>query len=148
MTLDFNKFAAEGNEFLNTLAKELGYPQDRNRAARVLRSVLHTLRDILPPEENMQLLAQLPMFLKGVYVEEWRLKKDKDVRTMEQFIKRARKYDRFSAGRDFETNEDAEGAARTIFIALHKYISLGELEDIKAVLPKELKSMVNPVLMV
>ncbi|HXH19123.1 MAG TPA: DUF2267 domain-containing protein [Chitinophagales bacterium] len=148
MTLDFNKFAAEGNEFLNTLAHELGYPQDRNRAARVLRAVLHTLRDILTPEENVQLLAQLPMFLKGVYVEEWKLKKEKNVRTMEQFIQRVKKYDRFGAGHDFETNEDVESAAKTLFIVLHRYISLGELEDIKAVLPKELKSLVNPVLMV
>ena len=67
---------------------------------------------------------------------------------MDAFIERVKKHDRSGVWHDFETNEEVERAAVTLFIALHKYISLGEMEDIKAVLPKELKPLLNTVLMV
>ena len=75
MALNFNKFAADGNEFIKLLARELGYPKDLKRASRVLRSVLHAFRNQLTIEESVQLIAQFPMFLKAVYVQNWTLHK-------------------------------------------------------------------------
>ena len=43
---------------------------------------------------------------------------------------------------DFENDEIAENYINTTFIVLRKYVSLGELEDIRTELPKDLKSMV------
>ena len=68
MALDFEKYAAKGNEFLNRLAENLG-DEDRAHAARILRSTFRGLRNHLTVEESFQLLAQLPMALKSVYVE-------------------------------------------------------------------------------
>jgi len=149
MPLDFNKFAAEGTQFIRELAKELGYPQDTARAGRVLRSILHALRNVLNTEESIQLLAHLPMFLKAVYVENWtQHKSGKKVKHMKDFFYAIRKLDRHTAMYDFYTDDAIDNALAVIFISLRKYISLGEMEDIKAVLPKELKPIFNNVTMI
>lgn len=72
MGLNFNKYAQEGNEFLKELAVELGHPEEINRTAIILRSVLHLFRDRITISESFDFLSQLPMFLKGIYVENWK----------------------------------------------------------------------------
>lgn len=149
MALDFNKFAKKGNEFINELAEELGYPENTKKAGRVLRAILHALRDQITIEESVQLLAQFPMFLKAVYVDNWSLHKNKKrIKHLEDFFHEIREIDKRTAQYDFNTDDDIDNALIVIFIVLRKYISLGELEDIKAVLPKELKSILNNVIMI
>src|SRR3546814_12105744 len=45
---------------------------DRPRAYRLMRAVLHALREWLPPEEMSDLAAQLPLLVRGVFFEGWR----------------------------------------------------------------------------
>ena len=82
------------------------------------------------------------MFLKAVYVNGWSSKKRKKVRTMADFIKLVRRFNGVTAIGDLQSDDVAENYIRTTFIALRKYVSLGELEDIRTELPKELKYMV------
>ena len=148
MALDFKQFAAEGEQFVKKLAMDLGFPDDRDRAARTLRAVLHALRDVITIEEGVEFMAQLPMFLKAVYTEGWSLKGQLyKIHTMEQFVEAVRRHDGNVATRDFSSDDEIEKAAVLVFMALHKYVSLGELEDIRAVLPKSLKPLFNQVLM-
>lgn len=142
MALNFNQFAAEGNTFMKEYAKQMNLGNDTNKAGRILSSVLHAFRDVISNQESLQLIAQLPMFLKAVYVNGWTNHKTKKVRTMTDFIKLVRKYDGLTASQDFETDELTENYIDTTFILLRQYISLGELEDLRSSLPKELKSIV------
>ena len=149
MSLNFDKIAVKGNEFLKDVAKDLGYAEDTNKAGRVLIAILHGLRNQLTVEENIQLLAQFPLFLKAIYVENWSLhKNDKKPRTMNEFFHEIRKIDKQTAKYDFKTDDEIDRAIAVVFMSLRKYVSLGELEDIKAVLPKDLKLMLNNVLMI
>lgn len=149
MALNFDKIAIKGNEFLKDLAKELGYPEDTNKASRVLKSILYALRNQLTVEESVQLMAQFPLFLKAVYVENWSLRKqDNKPRNMTEFIHEIKKINKQTAQHDFKTDDDVDNAIAVVFMSLRKYVSLGELEDIKAVLPKDLKLIVNNVLMI
>ena len=63
--------------FIEEYAKEMNLGENRDKAGRILTAILHALRDIIPPAESLQLIAQLPMFLKAVYVNGWTLKKEK-----------------------------------------------------------------------
>ncbi len=149
MALNFDKFATKGNKFLKDLAKELGHPKDKAKAGRKLRAVLHAIRDQLPMEESLQLLAQLPMFLKAIYVENWNIhKKKKKIKHIKAFTDLIKQYDFKTADHDFISDEEVENAAVVIFLCLRKYISLGEMEDIKAVLPKELKFLTRNITMI
>ena len=74
MALNFNQYATEGNTFLKEYTKEMNLGKDRDKAGRILAAILHSLRDIISTEESLQFIAQLPMFLKAVYVNGWTLK--------------------------------------------------------------------------
>lgn len=142
MALNFTQFAAEGNAFLKKYAKEMNLANNTDKAGRILSSILHALRDVITPEESLQLISQFPMFLKAVYVNGWTIQKRQKIKTMSEFIDLIRKHDGITSAHDFESNEVAENYIDTTFIILRKYISLGELEDLRTVLPKNLKSMI------
>lgn len=143
MALNFNNYAAEGNTFLKAYAKDLDMPEDRDKAGRILTSVLHALREVIPVEESFQFIAQLPMFLKGVYVNGWSPgKKREKVKNLTGFIDLVRNLDGPSSVNDFGSDEQAENYIATTFIALRRYTSLGELEDIRSGLPGDLKQLV------
>ena len=149
MSLNFNQYASEAHTFMKEYAKEMNLADNRDKAGRILTSILHALRDIISPTESLQFIAQLPMFLKAVYVNGWSLKKDKPkVKRMPEFIELVRKHDGPAAINDFEySDEVAEQYIDTTFIYLRKYVSLGEMEDIRDGLPKDLKSMIYSNLM-
>ncbi|MBL7849842.1 MAG: DUF2267 domain-containing protein, partial [Cyclobacteriaceae bacterium] len=87
MTIDFEKYAMKGNEFMNILARRLGDENNRDRAGRVLRHVFAVLRNHISPEESLQLLSQLPVAIKGVYVDGWTLSHAKErARTFDSLV--------------------------------------------------------------
>lgn len=141
MALNFNQFAVEANTFLKMYTKKLNV-KDTEKAGRILSSILHALRDVISKEESLNLIAQFPMFLKAVYVNGWTTRKKRKIKNMEEFINLIRKYNGVTSVNDFESDDTAESYIFTTFVALRKYISFGELEDIRTELPKDLKSMV------
>ena len=149
MALNFNQYATEGNTFLKDYAKQMDMPNDRDKAGRIFTAIMHALRDIIPPEESLQFIAQLPMFLKAVYVNGWNIKKKKPkIKRMAEFLDLVRSHDWPAEVNDFEySDEVAERYVDTTFIYLRKYVSLGEMEDIRDSLPKDLKSMIYSNLM-
>lgn len=142
MALNFNKFATEANTFLKEYSKALNLSDDTDKAGRILSSILHGLRDVVSTQESLQLIAQFPMFLKAVYVNGWTLHKKAKIKNMTEFIDVLRAYDGVTSINDFESDDIATNYIDTTFIVLRKYISLGELEDLRSELPKELKSMI------
>ena len=143
MSLNFNQYAAEGNTFLNDYAKELGLSDDLERAGRVLNSTLHGLRSIISVEESLQFVAQLPMFLKAVYVNGWSIKVNKQrVKDIKGFIDLVRSLDGKTALYDFESDENAEDYVYLTFLILRRYVSSGEMNDIRGELPKRLKGLI------
>ena len=145
MPLNFNKHAQKGNEFLNLLAKNLGKRADKENAGRILRAVFRVLRNHLTVEENFQFIAQLPLALKGVYVEGWSPTKKPLLKSKkkEKFISEVLQEEGGVAWRNFSNEEEITHSVLTVFKTLKKYISQGEFEDIIAVLPKELKQLVK-----
>jgi uncharacterized protein (DUF2267 family) len=121
--------------WLKEIAEELGTP-DRHRAYRALRAVLHALRDRLTVDEAAQLGAQLPMLVRGIYYEGWDPShKPLKERHKEEFLAHIR--------RDFrdEPAVDAEQLARAVFAVLARRVTEGEIEDVKHILPKELREL-------
>jgi uncharacterized protein (DUF2267 family) len=141
MALNFNHFAVEANTFLKIYTKKLNIT-DTEPAGRILSSILHGLRDVISVEESLNLISQFPIFLKAVYVNGWTMHKKEKIKTMTDFIDLVRKYNGVTSVHDFGSDDLAESHIFTTFVQLRQYISLGELEDIRTELPKDLKSMV------
>lgn len=145
MSTHFDKYAAKGNEFLQLVAKDLEIP--REMAERITRAVLHALRNRLSHEESFQLLAQLPMALKGIYVDGWKYSRPfRRINNLGDFLDEVRKEDGKLAGYDFGNNTKAAKAVAAVFKALHYFVSDGEMNDIAGMLPQELSEFIRKTL--
>ena len=87
-------------------------------------------------------MAQFLMFFKAVYVNGWTSHKKEKIKTMTDFIDLIRQCDGVTSIHDFGSDELAENYIDTTFLLLRKYISMGELDDLRTELPKNLKSMI------
>ena len=101
-----------------------------------LRAVLHALRDRLTIQEVAQLGAQLPIFIRGIYYEGWNPERTSRIRRKkEAFLQQVRAD--FAHTRNPDV--DVDHITRAIFRVLCKHVSEGELEEIKALLPRDLR---------
>jgi uncharacterized protein (DUF2267 family) len=131
----FDTTLQKSNRWLKDLAQVLGQ-SDRHRAYQALRATLHALRDRLTVEEVAQLGAQLPMLIRGLYYEGWDptgtpLK----VRHKEQFLARIEQELRGNV------LVDPEREARAVFTVMAQRVSEGEIENVKHVLPAEIREL-------
>ena len=109
-----------------------------------MRSVLHALRNRLVHEESFQLLAQLPMAMKGVYVDGWKFNKPiSRIRHLDDFLDEVREEDGGLAGYDFGNKASAKVAVGAVFKALHFFVTEGEMNAITGVMPGELKKFIK-----
>jgi uncharacterized protein (DUF2267 family) len=131
----FDRTIHKTNNWLNELMKALGW-HDRHKAYLALRVTLHALRDRLTIEEVAQLGAQLPMLICGFYYEGWDpTGKPLKERQKEGFL--AGIEEQFSG----DNQVDAEQVARAVFSVLSDRVTEGEIEDVKHVLPAELREL-------
>ncbi|HRO49531.1 MAG TPA: DUF2267 domain-containing protein [Hyphomicrobium sp.] len=104
-------------------------------ALSVLRVVLHQLRDRLTPDEAVQLGAQLPTVLRGVYYEGWRPARTPErIRSKEQFLDA------------IETKLlpralPVERVVRDVFALLAHHCDPGEISQVIDQLPSGLKGL-------
>ena len=122
--------------WLNDLTSELDWENKPQKAYMALRTVLHALRDRLTVEEAVQLGAQLPMLVRGFYFEGWTLKgkphKERHKADFLDHIKKAFKND---------VTVNPQQICRAVFRVLVRHTSKGEIEDVKHMLPKELREL-------
>ncbi len=142
MALNFNKYVQKAEAFINEVAVEIGDPDDKVRAARILRAVLHAFRDRVTPVESLQLISQLPMLIKAIYVDGWKISNEgRHMRHLIDFIEAVRESDGIDNNYDFVTDYEVKEAIQAVFRVIKNHVSEGEIHDIIAVLPAELKSV-------
>ena len=141
--MNFEKYVEKGNLFLKELAQELGEPNNKEKAGRVLRTVLHVLRRRLTLEESFDLISQLPMCIKAVYIDGWKPSPipDKTIKTVEDFIHEVLEEDRRAANKDFGDEDHAKQVIKAVFRVIKRHVSDGEIQDVKGDLPKSLKAL-------
>ena len=141
MALNFNKYAEEGNLFVKNLAKKLGHPDETGRTGIVLRAVLHTLRERITISESFNMMAQLPMFLKAIYVDNWKYR-EKPIRLdKEEFLKEVERHQNQYGEYEFSWEKSTEDIVKLVIKELSSYIAKGEFEDIMAQLPEDIETM-------
>ncbi len=123
------------NEWINQVAGELR-TSDRQQAYRVLRGVLHALRDRLTTQEAVHLGAQLPMLLRGAYFEGWKPGDTPAADDRETFLARVER-----ALSDQSGVPDPERWTRAVFLVLARRVDIGEVEDVRGILPEQLREL-------
>lgn len=123
------------SEWLKYIAEEMG-PGDKQLAYHALRGVLFAMRDRLPVEEAMDLAAQLPTLIRGVYFDGYRpANKPETYRSQEEFLNRV------NEELDAVGGFDPEAATRVVFSLLNKKVEAGEIEDVQHMLPSSIRSL-------
>ena len=109
---------------------------DRHHAYNALRAVLHVLRDRLTPEQAVHLGAQLPMLVRGIYYEGWRLAaKPTDERQANEFAALV------AAQPPPQFPQDALSVTKAVFDLLWKELDPGETAKIIDTLPLPLRGL-------
>ncbi|RJQ26023.1 DUF2267 domain-containing protein [Candidatus Parcubacteria bacterium] len=128
----FDDTVQQTNILLKDIINEFGWDERRDMAYDVLRAVIQTLRDRLTVEEAVQFGAQLPMLVRGFYYEGWRPSEVPKKMHKEEFFAEVRK--KFP----FDVEQSNEDLIRGVLLALTRFVSKGEMDDIKGILPKDL----------
>jgi uncharacterized protein (DUF2267 family) len=131
----FDTTVQKTNNWLNDLMQVLRWP-DKHKVYLALRTTLHALRDRLTVEEVAHLGAQLPMLIRGFYYEGWDpTDKPLKQRHKEQFLARIEE--------QFKDDDriDPEVVVRAVFFVLEHRVTEGEIEDVKQILPAEIRDL-------
>jgi uncharacterized protein (DUF2267 family) len=112
--------------------------EDRGRALHALRAGLHAIRDRLPAAEVVDLGAQLPVVIRGIYYDGWRLTNDptriRDRAAMVERVQRELLPDK---------RLDPVDVLRAVIHVLVEHVSPGEILDMVATMPRPIASMWN-----
>jgi uncharacterized protein (DUF2267 family) len=140
--LHFDKYAAVGNRFVKDVAEELNV--SRNSAARIMKAVLHAVRDRLPPDDAIQFAQGLPMALKAVFIDQYDPSRTPVViRRAHDFLDYIFYKDEFSANVDFPDQDSVEDALRGVFNVLECYMDPAQIEHIKHMMGQEIVELIE-----
>lgn len=123
------------NLWLKRIATE-HHLERRHDAYSALRAVLHALRDRLTPEQAVHLGAQLPIVVRGVYYEGWRIAgKPVGDKHVDEFVQRVA--DELPP----QFPRDALAVTRAVFQLLFEELDPGETAKIIDTLPAALRAL-------
>jgi uncharacterized protein (DUF2267 family) len=109
---------------------------DPNAAYAALRAGLHVIRDHLPLNEAVDLAAQLPMLIRGMYFDGWRPnRKQRRARHLESYQQ--------LVAEQLSPRGDLDPAAvlPAVMHVLSLHVSRGEVTDVMACLPREIQEI-------
>jgi uncharacterized protein (DUF2267 family) len=131
----FDRTIQESNIWLKSLMERLG-TDDRAYAYTVLKATLHALRDRIGPENAVHSAAQLPMLIRGLYFEGWRLGA---AQTRERHVSEFLEH----VMGELPTGlcDDPEDTVRAVFEVLWERIDQGEVVKLVKALPPELREL-------
>ena len=130
----FDRTLQEINLWLKDVEAKLGV--SRHQAYAALRAALHALRDRLPHETTLHFAAQLPILLRGVFIEGWTLaERPTKPRTVASFL--ADVGDGLPPGFPY----DAERVAREVFEVIRDQMDLGEVDKVRDHLPRPIREL-------
>jgi uncharacterized protein (DUF2267 family) len=132
---NFDHAVHEGNLWLRKVAERLHFDDDRH-AYSALRASLHALRDRLTPENAVHLAAQLPMVIRGLFFEGWRMSRTPtDEATVEAFCAH------IAAELPARFPIDARAVATGVFDVVWTELDVGEVAKVIDRMPPALKTL-------
>lgn len=126
---------AAANLWINEVNEAVGW-DNKQRAYRLLRSVLHLVRDHLSVEEAAQLGAQLPTLVRGVYYEGWDpTRAPAKLRTIAEVDARLQ--------HDFAPDPlgDLPEAVGAVLRVLRAHVSPGEMEEVERAFTQDIRAL-------
>lgn len=141
MPFNFEDNVKNATVLLQEVAGELN-TDDMNKAGRIFRAVLHAMRDRLPLPDAVHFASQLPVFWKGIYFDQYDPGKvPVRIRDAQEWINYIRSKNAFAANNDFQQDEEITAAFRSVFQALERNMSDGQLQKVKESLNQDIQEL-------
>ncbi len=126
---------------LATLTQELHWERDAERGIRILRTVLHSLRDLLRLDDAIAVLMLLPHPMKALFIENWNTSDLAGVPPeLSSFVDVIRRKAGKLAFCDFATPAETEKSIQHIFNYIRQQLTREQMRDLQRCLP----SLVRP----
>ncbi len=123
------------NLWVNEVNARTGWDH-KQRAYRLLRQVLHVVRDHLSVDEAAQFGAQLPTLIRGIYYEGWNPSKTPvKERSRDGFVARVQ------AAFEPDPLGDAPEAIAAVMAVLGAHVSEGEMQDVRRTFAAEIREL-------
>jgi uncharacterized protein (DUF2267 family) len=136
----FDRSLHKTNSWLKEVMKGMKW-DNRERSLSALRATLHALRDTMFLEEVVQLGAELPIILRGVYYEGWNPhQKQIRLKSVEDFHGLVLLH--LGPGRQKFGKEDIRQFSRVCLEVLTNRVSRGEMKEVQGLLPRKLASLI------
>ena len=132
----FDRSLHKTNEIFVEIEKEMGW-EDRHQTYAAFRTVLHALRDRMTVQETADFSAQLPLVVKGVLFEGWNPSVVPVKMNLDEFFDRIRSQFQWSMDRSIRD------LVIVVLQAIGHFSSEGQMNDVAAILPKQLAELVR-----
>ncbi len=130
----FEHAVQDTNRLLNEISSELGHP-DIKVAYHALRGTLFALRDRLPPDEALDLSAQLPLLVRGIFFEGYRLAGKPEKMDRDAFLERV------ALEINMVRPANTLDATRAVLAVLASRISEGEWNQVRRAMPEDIRPL-------
>ena len=131
----FERAIQKADQWIDDLMTRMRW-DDRHQTYEALGAVLHVLRDRMPVGEAVDLGAQLPLILRGLFYQNWDVSVSPEkYRHGEDFLAHVRAA-LFNLRLEFVPEENLVEAVAGV---LTDRLSKGELESVRRVLPAEIR---------
>lgn len=131
----FDQATHEGNLWLRKIEETLDLERE-GEAYAALRATLHALRDRLMPEDAVHLSAQLPIVVRGLYFEGWKMSRTPSSDdNLEQFCAH------IESQLPPHFPLDSRSAATGVFKVMWSELDTGEVAKVIDRLPRALKTL-------
>ncbi len=131
----FEATLQKADQWMADMMEELG-PDDPQMAYHSLRAVLHALRDRLMPGEVTDMAAQMPMLIRGLFLEGWKAAEPSgSLDSQDEFFA--------AVSEELQVPADVgpEDSTLAVFRVLDRHISAGEMQAVQDILPQALKGL-------
>jgi uncharacterized protein (DUF2267 family) len=137
----FERAVQKADQWIDDLMDRMGW-DDRHQTYEAMGAVLHVLRDRLPVNEAVDLGAQLPLLLRGLFYQNWNVSVNPEkYRHADEFLRHVRAA-LLDLRLEFIPEETLiEGVAGL----LGDRLSEGEMAGIRRALPSEIRGFFSAV---
>lgn len=122
------------HEWINELASRLDW-SSKSSTLRFLRTILHLVRDHLMTDEMAQFSAQMPLLVRGMFFEGW-VPKNTPIRERSAAVFLEAVEAEMMNVKEYRGPEDI----KYVFELLNARLSRGEIEDVRASLPEDIRA--------
>lgn len=142
--IDVEKYVHEVNDYVNQLAIDLDHPKEQQRVLIIWRAVMHSIRDRITISESFDLMAPLPLTLRGIYTTGWKYTESPpyDYKTVDEMKEQVESLQSQYGEQDFNWSKSTEDIISIVLDSLERYYTEGQMDHIRSQLPKDLKFLV------